>query len=165
MVSAYSRLWALFLCVSPLTLAACVPDLGPMPAEKPPSAYASEKSFSAPQADWPSNDWWSAYGDEQLHALSAEGIANAPDLKIAEARLREADATAQQADADLWPTLTGKANVSETRASLNQGFPQQFQSFLPHGWHDGGQISGNLSYDLDLFGKDRAAFAGATSGG
>ena len=63
----------------------------------------------------------------------------------------------------LWPTLTGKASPTETRASLNQGFPQQFQSFLPHGWHDGGQITGNLSYDLDLFGKNRAAFAAATS--
>ncbi len=100
---------------------------------------------------------------KQLNTLIAEGIASAPDLKIAEARLRQADAAAQQSDANLWPTLTGKANVSETRASLNQGFPQQFQSFLPHGWHDGGTISGNLNYDLDLFGKNRAAFAAATS--
>ena len=134
-----------------------------MPTEKPPAAYATEKSFSAPQADWPSADWWMAYGDEQLNALVAEGLASAPDLKIAEARLRQADATAQQSDASLWPTLTGKGSVSETRASLNQGFPQQFQSFLPHGWHDGGQITGNLSYDFDLFGKNRAAFAAATS--
>src|ERR1700743_1182243 len=163
MVSRYSRLWALFLCVAPLGLAACVPDLGLMPAEKPPAAYATEKSFAAPASDWPSADWWAAYGDSQLDALIAEGIANAPDLKIAEARMRQADATAQQSDADLWPTLTGKANVSETRASLNQGFPQQFQSFLPHGWHDGGQISGNLDYDIAPLGKNRAAFAAATS--
>jgi NodT family efflux transporter outer membrane factor (OMF) lipoprotein len=163
MVSRYSRLWALFLCVSPLGLGACVPDLGLMPTEKPPAAYATEKSFTAPASDWPSADWWTVYGDSQLNTLIAEGIADAPDLKIAQARLRQADATAQQSDADLWPTLTGKANVSETRASLNQGFPPQFQSFLPHGWHDGGQVTGNLSYDLDLFGKNRAAFAAATS--
>jgi NodT family efflux transporter outer membrane factor (OMF) lipoprotein len=150
-------------CAASLALAGCIPDLGLMPTEKPPSAYATEKSFAASQADWPAAQWWTAYGDDQLNTLIAEGIANAPDLKIAEARLRQADAVAQQSDANLWPTLTGKASVSETRASLNQGFPQQFQSFLPHGWHDGGSISGNLSYDLDLFGKDRAAFAAATS--
>ena len=150
-------------CAVSLTLAGCIPDLGLMPTEKPPSAYATEKSFAALQADWPAAEWWTAYGDERLNALVAEGIANAPDLKIAEARLRQADAAAQQSDANLWPTLTGKASVSETRASLNQGFPQQFQSFLPHGWHDGGTISGNLNYDLDLFGKNRAAFASATS--
>ena len=134
-----------------------------MPTEKPPSAYATEKSFAAPQADWPAAEWWAAYGDEQLNTLVAEGVASAPDLKIAEARLRQADAAAQRSGADLWPTLTGKGTVSETRASLNQGFPQQFQSFLPHGWHDNGQVTGNLNYDLDLFGKNRAAFAAATS--
>jgi len=149
--------------VGSLTLAGCIPDLGLMPTEKPPSAYATEKSFAASQADWPATDWWAAYGDEQLNTLVAEGIANAPDLKIAEARLRQADAAAQRSSADLWPTLTGKATVSETRNSLNQGFPQQFQSFLPHGYHDNGQVTGNLNYDLDLFGKNRAAFAAATS--
>jgi NodT family efflux transporter outer membrane factor (OMF) lipoprotein len=146
-----------------LALTACIPDLGLMPTERPPSAYATAKSYSAPQADWPTADWWTVYGDKELDGLIGEGIANAPDLKIAEARLRQADAVAQQADSSLWPTLTAKGNISETRASLNQGFPQQFQSFLPHGWHDGGQVTGNLNYDLDLFGKNRAAFAAATS--
>jgi NodT family efflux transporter outer membrane factor (OMF) lipoprotein len=146
-----------------LGLAACVPDLGLMPTEKPPAAYATEKSFAAPSTVWPAADWWTAYGDSQLNTLITEGIADAPDLKIAEARLRQADAAAQQSDASLWPKLTGNASVSETRASLNQGFPEQFQSFLPHGWHDQGQITGNLSYDFDLFGKNRAAFAAATS--
>ena len=163
MSSRSPRLWALLTCAAALALSACVPDLGLMPTEKPPSAYATEKTLSAPAANWPVADWWTTYGDDQLNGLIAEGIANAPDLKIAEARLRQADAAAQRADADLWPTLTGKGTVSETRASLNQGFPQQFQSFLPHGWHDGGQVTGNLNYDLDLFGKNRAAFAAATS--
>ena len=108
-------------------------------------------------------DWWTVYGDDQLNALVAEGVANAPDLKRAEARLREADATAQQSGASLLPKLTANGSLSETRASLNQGFPAQFQSFLPHGFHDQGRVTGDLSYDLDLFGKNRAAFAAATS--
>ena len=163
MSSRTSRLWALLTCAASLALTACVPDLGLMPTEKPPSTYATEKSFAAPPTDWPGADWWTAYNDKELDALIAEGTANAPDLKIAEARLRQADAAAQQSEADLWPTLTGNATISETRASLNQGFPTQFESFLPHGWHDQGQVTGNLSYDLDLFGKNRAAFAAATS--
>ena len=146
-----------------LGLAACAPDLGPLPVEKPPQAYAADKSFATTSSDWPTADWWMAYEDKQLDALIAEGVANAPDLKRAEARMRQADAAAQQSDASLWPKLTANGTVSETRASLNQGFPAQFQSFLPHGWHDQGQISGNLSYDLDIFGKNRAAFAAATS--
>src|SRR5215475_224355 len=97
-----SRSWALLTCAASLALAGCIPDLGLMPTEKAPSAYATEKSFAAPQADWPAAEWWAAYGDEQLNGLVAEGIANAPDLKIAEARLREADAAAQRSSADLW---------------------------------------------------------------
>src|SRR6185312_8262762 len=83
--------WALLACAASLALAACVPDLGLMPTEKPPSAYATEKTLAAPKADWPAADWWTAYGDAQLDGLIAEGIASAPDLKIAEARLRQAD--------------------------------------------------------------------------
>lgn len=146
-----------------LGLAACAPDLGSLPVEKSPETYAVQKSFAAPQADWPIADWWTAYGDDQLNTLVAEGVANAPDLKRAEARLRQADAAAQQSGANLWPTLSANGSVNETRASLNQGFPKEFQSFLPRGFHDQGRVTGDLSYDLDLFGKNRAAFAAATS--
>ncbi len=154
---------ALFLGVAVLGLAACVPDLGSLPVEKAPDAYASQKSLAAPASNWPEADWWKIYGDDQLNGLIAEGVANAPDLKKAEARLREADATAQQSGASLLPKLTANGTANETRSSLNQGFPTQFQSFLPHGFHDQGRLTGDLSYDPDFFGKNRAAFAAATS--
>ena len=77
--------------------------------------------------------------------------------------MTEADAAARQSGAALFPHLTANGTAAEARQSLNQGFPQPFQSFLPHGWHDQGQITGNASYDLDLFGANRAAFAAATS--
>ena len=144
-------------------LSACAPDLGPMPQPKDEASLASQKSFSAPAVAWPAQDWWTAYNDPQLNALVAEGLAGSPDISIAEARVREADAAARQSNAALYPHLTGNGSVSEARQSLNQGFPKQFESFLPHGWHDQGQVTGNLSYDLDLFGANRAAFAAATS--
>jgi NodT family efflux transporter outer membrane factor (OMF) lipoprotein len=163
MVAMISRLPRLVLGIAFLGLAACAPDLGPLPFFKAPETYASQKSFTAAQSNWPDADWWKAYGDDQLNGLIAEGVANAPDLKLAEARLRQADATAQQSGASLLPQLTANGSASETRASLNQGFPAAFQSFLPHGFHDQGRITGDLSYDPDFFGKNRAAFAAATS--
>ena len=146
-----------------LILANCAPDLGAMPQPKPESAYATEKSFTAPQAQWPAAQWWTAYQDPALNALIDEGLSGAPDIRIAEARLRQAEATAQQSGAALMPQLTANGSVSESRQSLNQGFPDQFKSFLPHGWHDQGQVTGNLDYTLDLFGRNRAAFIAATS--
>ena len=144
-------------------LSACAPDLGPMPQPRAEASLASQKSFTAPASEWPAQDWWTAYKDPQLNALITEGLAGSPDTHIAEARVREADAAAQQSGAALYPHLTANGSVSEARQSLNQGFPKQFESFLPHGWHDQGQATGNAGYDLDLFGANRAAFAAATS--
>src|ERR1700691_1913977 len=142
-----------------LALAACAPDLGPLPQPTPVQSLETQKSFSAPVASWRQADWWKAYGDAQLDGLMDEALAGSPDLKIAEARLREADAMAKVSGARLWPSLTGNASADEARESLNQGFPKQFESFLPHGWHSQGSATLNLDYDIDLFGKNRAAFA------
>ena len=163
MTRTISLLSGFLLPVLALGLVSCAPDLGPMPQPKSQASFASQKSFSAPAADWPAQDWWTAYHDPQLNALIAEGLAGSPDIRVAEARVKEADAAAQQSGAALYPHLTANGSVSEARQSLNQGFPKQFQSFLPHGWHDQGQITGNVNYDLDLFGANRAQFAAATS--
>ncbi len=146
-----------------LALAACAPDLGPLPQPADVQSLATQKSFAAPEAPWPQAAWWKAYGDAQLDGLMDEALSGSPDLKIAEARMREADAMAKVSGASLWPTLTGNASADETRESLNQGFPKQFESYLPHGWHSQGSATVNLDYEIDLFGKNRAAFAAATS--
>jgi len=134
-----------------------------MPQPTTEASLASQKSFTAPTTEWPAQDWWTAYKDPQLNALIAEGLAGSPDIRIAEARVKEADAAAQKAGAALYPQLSANGEVSEFRESLNQGFPKVFQSYLPHGWHSQGQLTANASYDLDLFGADRAAFAAPTS--
>ncbi|HEX4105054.1 MAG TPA: efflux transporter outer membrane subunit, partial [Rhizomicrobium sp.] len=144
-------------------LSACAPDLGPLPQPKSEASLASQKSFTAPAIEWPAQDWWTAYKDPQLNALIAEGVAGSPDIRIAEARVKEADAAAQQSGAARYPQLKTQGEVSEFRESLSQGFPKQFESLLPKGWHSQGQVTANANYDLDLFGANRAAFAAATS--
>jgi outer membrane protein TolC len=64
-------------------LAACAPDLGPLPRPTPVQSLESQKSFAAPEASWPQADWWKAYGDPQLDGLMDEALAGSPDLKIA----------------------------------------------------------------------------------
>ena len=93
-------------------LAACAPDLGPVPQPKAEADLASQKSFTAPAMDWPAQDWWTVYKDPQLNALIAEGLAGSPDIKIAEARVKEADAQAQQSGAALLPHLSTQGEVS-----------------------------------------------------
>ncbi|MDE1145331.1 MAG: efflux transporter outer membrane subunit [Azospirillaceae bacterium] len=146
-----------------LTAAACawVPDVGPAPAPHPAGDYATHASFAAgAAAEWPADRWWTAYGDAQLDALIEEGLAGAPDLAAAAARLRKADALAGQADAALWPKLTANAQVTEDKQSYRYLFPQ---SFVPKGYHEVPRATLDLSYDIDLWGKNRASLAAATS--
>jgi NodT family efflux transporter outer membrane factor (OMF) lipoprotein len=146
-----------------LALAACAPDLGPRPQPKPLAAYATQKTFQAPPAPWPSQDWWTRYGDPELDALVAEALKGSPSLAQAQARLRAAEAQAMEAGAALVPQVTANGQLQEARQSLNMGYPPQFQSFLPHGWNPHARATLDLQWQLDFFGRNRAALAAATS--
>lgn len=149
-----------------LALGACatVPHLGSTPQPLAPGAVAAERSLPAsPAATWPGEGWWADYGDAQLDALIAEGLRSSPDAAAAEARFRKAGALAQQAGAVTLPRVDVQGQVQEQKQSLNMGYPEAFQAFLPRGWNDGGQVAVNLGFDLDLWGRNRAALAAATS--
>ncbi len=144
-------------------LTACAPNLGPLPKFSAPDAYASARTFDVPTTAWPADDWWAAYQDPQLDSLMAEALEGAPDLRIAEARVRQAEAQAQQAGANRYPSLSVKGSEDEARISQSLGLPPEVASFLPSGFHGMTQVGANLSYQLDFFGKNRAALAAATS--
>ncbi|HWE47405.1 MAG TPA: efflux transporter outer membrane subunit [Caulobacteraceae bacterium] len=148
-----------------LSLSACatVPNLGPKPRAKAAETYATAKSFDAPASNWPADRWWDAYNDPQLSKLVDEALAGSPTLAQAEARLRAADAQVEQSRASTLPTLDAKGNVTAYEQSRAIGFPTQFAQFLPKGFHGDGSLTLNASYDLDLFGKNRAALAAAVS--
>src|SRR5579872_5278688 len=115
---------ALVIPATALALAGCaaIPKLAPPPQPKLQSALASGASLAAPAADWPSDTWWERYGDAQLNALIAEGLAGSPTLAQAKARLDAAAAQAQVAGAALSPNLEGQASISETEESRAEGF-------------------------------------------
>ena len=156
--------WA--AAVSSLALmAACAPDLGPMAKMKPASDYAAQKTLGEPTATaWPSDDWWTAYNDPQLTTLIDEALKGAPDLRVAEARVRQAQAQVEVQHAALLPNASGSGNIQETGVELNaKGVPDQFSSFLPSDIQPFTQLGGKLAYEIDFFGKNRAAVAAASS--
>jgi len=129
-----------------------------------PGAVAADQSLpGSSAAQWPQDRWWAAYGDSQLDALVAEGLANSPDVAAAGARFRKAAALAQQAGAALQPRVDVAAEAGLQKQSINMGYPPQFQQFLPRGWNDAGRVSASLGFDLDLWGRNRAQLAAATS--
>ena len=146
-----------------LLLASCaaVPDLGTKPVVRAAQSVEAQRSLpGAAEALWPRNDWWSGYGDAQLTALIEEGLRNAPDMAIAAARFRSAQAMAQQAGAALLPSADLDVKAGATKQSYNMGLPKEF---VPQGWLGTGQLALNLGFDLDLWGKNKAALAAATS--
>ena len=148
-----------------LALAACVtaPNLGPRPQPEPPTAFKTSQSFAAPLADWPASRWWEAYGDAQLDSLIDEALASSPTLAQAQARLRSAEAQAEQSRAATLPTLSGAGQIQAAEQSREEGFPPFIQQLLPKGYQGGGSATLNASYDLDLFSKNRDALAAAVS--
>jgi NodT family efflux transporter outer membrane factor (OMF) lipoprotein len=130
---------------------AAVPDLGPQPMPRAAQSFAAGASLSPVEAAaWPQDQWWSRYGDAQLSALIGEALAGSPDLAAASARLRTAQGFAQSAGAALMPSVDA---FSESEFSKQHG----------RGWQDKGSAGLALSFDLDLWGKNRAALAAATS--
>jgi NodT family efflux transporter outer membrane factor (OMF) lipoprotein len=150
-----------FVCLA--VLSACAPNLGPLPQLSRPQAYATAQSFDAPATDWPAEDWWAVYNDAQLDALEAEALKGSPDLRMAEARVREARAEAEQAGAARLPSLSASGSANATRIDQHIGLPPQVGDFVPTGVNLVTQVGANLQYQLDFFGKNRAALAAATS--
>lgn len=153
---------ALMAGAAAASLSACasVPRLGPAPQPRPLSAYAASETLAAPAAEWPSDRWWTAYGDPQLTALIEEALAGAPDMAKARARLRQAEALTETAASTLGPHIAAAASAAETKQSYNNGVPKPF---VPHGWNDAGLAGLSFDWQLDLFGKNRALLAAATS--
>lgn len=143
---------------------AAVPALGPKPLPRTAEGIAAAQSLPAqPGAVWPGDLWWRELGDPQLAALVDEGLRNSPDMAAAAARLRRAAGLAQEARGATLPSLDAEGVLNRQKQSLNLGYPDEFQAFLPRGWNDFAQLDAALSFDLDLWGRNRAALAAATS--
>jgi NodT family efflux transporter outer membrane factor (OMF) lipoprotein len=154
------RLVLTLLAASALSACAAVPHLGPEPQPKAAASYATAQSFQASPAAWPAEGWWRRYNDAQLNALVDEALRDSPTLVEARARLRKAQALAEQARAATLPDLAANGSIAKTRQSQNLGIPPEF---VPKGYQPFGQGTLNLNWDLDLFGRNRANLAAATS--
>jgi hypothetical protein len=141
-------------------LAACtqVPSMSEAPTLRTAASLATTVSLPVSTVDWPEARWWADFGDAQLDALIAEGLTGSPDLALVTARVRNAEALAQQSGAALGPSFAIDGAVGGIKQSENLGIPS---AFVPKGVIDNGRLSAALNFNLDLWGKNRAALAAA----
>jgi NodT family efflux transporter outer membrane factor (OMF) lipoprotein len=120
---------------------------------------AAKSLASAPlsTAAWPTTDWWKSFNDPQLDQLVAEALADSPTLKVAAARTRKALAFADSAKAALYPQINGNLVITEQRFAEHGLYPPPFAG----NWGTFNQLTANLNWELDFWGKNRAAYESA----
>lgn len=113
-------------------------------------------------------DWWHAMGDPQLDGLIDSALANSPDLRAAQARVRQARAGLRGREANLMPTASVDAAMLRTRSP-------DLSALGGNGNGDGGSASGgrgplslyiagfDASWELDLFGGTRRSVQAAAA--
>ncbi|MDB6157060.1 MAG: efflux system, outer rane lipoprotein NodT family [Gammaproteobacteria bacterium] len=103
---------------------------------------------------WPDSQWWTQFQDPQLNQLIDEGLAGSPTLRVAEARTRAALAQARVAQSLRLPQLDAKGSVTRER------FPEQSIIPPPYGgsWDTLSELQAALSWEIDFWGKNRAAY-------
>ncbi len=121
--------------------------------------YGFQQSLNvAENIEWPTQDWWARYQDPQLNQLINEAFSGSPNLKMAQARLKNAQGIARQAGASRSVNVGLAATATESKVS------EHYQAYMaPDGWNDYGTLTLNFEYDFDFWGKNRASVAAATS--
>jgi NodT family efflux transporter outer membrane factor (OMF) lipoprotein len=123
-------------------------------------ALAAEKSLAgtaASGAAWPATDWWRSFNDSQLDQLMDEALADSPTLKIAAARTRKALSFADNARSALYPQVNADLEITRERFSERGTVPPP----LAGSWSTLHQLQATLSWELDFWGKNRAAYESA----
>jgi NodT family efflux transporter outer membrane factor (OMF) lipoprotein len=123
-------------------------------------AYKETDGWKAaePSDHLPRGPWWALLGDPELNALEEQIATANQNLKIAEARLREARAMVRFNRAALFPTISASLGPSVGRNSGNQPFASSGAST---GTSGDVLLSLDMSYEVDLWGRVRRTVAAA----
>lgn len=90
--------------------------------------------------------WRQMFSDTLLQGLIQEGISNNPDLKIAMARIKQAEANFVKSKASFYPALSANAGATFQKLSNTQlGRSTNYEGYLSSGW------------EADIWGKLKSA--------
>src|SRR5215468_12504224 len=88
------------------------------------AAYKEDQGWklARPRDDIPRGKWWEIFGDPQLNALEEQVAEANQNVKVAEARFRQARAMIAFFRAGLFPTVTAGASANSVRNSTVRPF-------------------------------------------
>ena len=158
------RLWpAATLALATLSVTGCM--VGPKYHQPIPPVPTQFKEGGTPDSGTPDiaySDWWRVFKDPELARLENEADAANQDIKLAVARVEQADAGARYARSFLFPTISLGASASRTREAQDRpnngingstnGQPATYNDF---------QFPAFLSYEVDAWGRVRSSLNAA----
>jgi NodT family efflux transporter outer membrane factor (OMF) lipoprotein len=101
--------------------------------------------------------WWQIFGDQQLDALEDQLTVSNQNLKLQEARFRQARAMIGYQRASEFPTISVGANATSLQASNHQPY-----FLIPNPQPAGElQLPFDLNYEVDLWGRIRRTVSAA----
>jgi NodT family efflux transporter outer membrane factor (OMF) lipoprotein len=99
------------------------------------------------------SNWWQRFEQPQLNALVDTALQNNPSLKIAQARLAQAQAASDGVGAADGPQVNGALDLTRQLFTANGIYPPPYGGSV---WNNG-TLQANASWELDFFGKNQAA--------
>ncbi|MDD2722847.1 MAG: efflux transporter outer membrane subunit [Methylovulum sp.] len=132
------------------------------PAMEHSPPHTGHEESQATTEHWPHERWWREFGSPELNGLMAIALKDNIGLKVAAARLRQAQALVRVEGARLLPFLDAEMEFENTRLSEHGVF-----AVLNHNEAAGanivfGQVNPfNFRYEFDFWGKNRAAMDAA----
>src|SRR5262245_31074223 len=122
-------------------------------------AYKEDQGWklARPRDDIPRGKWWEIFGDPQLNALEEQVAEANQNVKVAEARFRQARALIGFFRAGLFPLVTAGAGASSLRESPNAPFGSSRDKASTRDF----LLTGDVSYEIDLWGRIRRSVTAA----
>jgi len=139
-----------------LVVAGCASTSGIEPAAKKiePRTMGLDAAATMPEF---AAEWWRAFNDRALIDIVDRALAGNPTLRIAQARIERARASADSARAGAGLQVTGDANATRQRFSENSIYPPP----LGGSTQTLGTAQLNGAWEFDFFGRNRSAIEAA----
>ena len=125
--------------------------------QTPTALNADALHLQSAATTWPDATWWKRFGDPTLDDLITRALADNPSLQVAQARVARAQAAAGIAGAARYPQVEAKGSAMRQRFTENSIYPPPLGGSID----SMNSVDLNLSWELDFFGKHKAALESA----
>lgn len=116
------------------------------------SSFDTRTDLARPDPAGDISRWWQAFNDPMLTSLVEQALQSSPDLRSAQARLREARARRVVAGSGLFPTVNAYGTGARNKSSEETGSGDTRNSF---------SVGFDASWELDVFGGVRRGIEAA----